>query len=65
VKALQVGTESAGKVLLPGPIPTFEDERERPEATVLQPVVHLCRLLPPGWSAEVGPESIVLSWGTG
>jgi hypothetical protein len=64
MKALQVGTDDVDQVALPRPGPGLEEQKTGQE-TVLEAVVYLDRLLPVGWSAEVRPGSVVLSWRTG
>ena len=49
--------------VVPGPPETTSDGPMPPSGgTLLDAVVHLSTLLPAGWSAEIGPGSITLSW---
>ena len=65
MKTFQPGTESAGQVAPPGPVPVLNNQKGRQETNPLEAVVHLGTLLPAGWRAELGPGSITLSWRTG
>ena len=44
---------------------THDGSASVPEASVLEAVVQLSTLLPAGWHAELGHESVNLSWHDG
>ena len=55
---------SRGAVLGPS-VSTPDGPASVPEASVLEAAMSLSTLLPTGWRAELGSESITLSWRTG
>jgi hypothetical protein len=63
VKALPLA-ETAGPVGMTGTVAVFEERKAEREAGVLEVLLRVSTPLPTGWSAEVGPGSIVLSWRT-
>jgi hypothetical protein len=64
-KALHVGTEAVRQVVLPGRLPVVGGQNERRQDNVLEAWVYLSTLLPLGWSTEIGPRNVGLSWGLG